>query len=215
MLNRRRALMAAQSKSPGGLPDEYQQVEYVTFPTGSERIAVPYILTGMLPSKYEIGFYKTAEATYVSTPYMVCDANVYCREMLYTRGGLGIQKNQSTNYDIASGVTTKDKYCEATISASSAGFDALVTVDGTDYTATVSMTHSIENGNKIYIPGSKTSSQMKGRIYYFKYTENGALKADLVPCYRKADNVCGMYDMVTETFCVNIGSGTIGKGGNV
>ena len=30
---------------------------------------------------------------------------------------------------------------------------------------------------------------------------------ELIPCYRNSDNVCGFYDIVTDTFYLNAGSG--------
>ena len=54
------------------------------------------------------------------------------------------------------------------------------------------------------------------RIGYFKYTnKTGNLICDLVPCYRKADGVIGMYDIVRKTFFTNVGSGTFTKGADV
>ena len=53
------------------------------------------------------------------------------------------------------------------------------------------------------------------RIYEFKYYRNGAAICSLVPCYRKSDNVIGMYDLVTNTFFTNAGTGTFEKGNNV
>ena len=56
---------------------------------------------------------------------------------------------------------------------------------------------------------------------FFK-TTTGKLVMDLVPCYRKTDNVIGMYDLcgnvcpLTDTaFFINAGSGTFTKGSNV
>lgn len=54
-------------------------------------------------------------------------------------------------------------------------------------------------------------------LYYYKLSDNNnVLKRDLYPCYRKSDNVAGMYDMVTNTFFTNAGSsGTFTVGANV
>lgn len=47
------------------------------------------------------------------------------------------------------------------------------------------------------------------KFFYFTLSLNGIVRHDLVPCYRKADNVVGMYDTVTNTFFTNKGSGTL------
>lgn len=38
---------------------------------------------------------------------------------------------------------------------------------------------------------------------------------ELYPCYRKSDNVAGMWDKITETFYTNQGTGTFVVGGNI
>lgn len=53
------------------------------------------------------------------------------------------------------------------------------------------------------------------KLYYCKMRTNGALQRYFIPCYRKSDNVIGLYDLVTETFFTNSGTGTFTKGPNV
>lgn len=58
--------------------------------------------------------------------------------------------------------------------------------------------------------------KFKGKVYNSKVfnTDNKVIK-DLIPCYRKSDNVIGMYDIVEGKFYTNKGSGTFTKGNNV
>lgn len=53
------------------------------------------------------------------------------------------------------------------------------------------------------------------RIRAFQIKEGGVLVTDLIPCYRKSDDVIGMYDTVTDTFYTNAGTGVFTKGANV
>jgi len=62
--------------------------------------------------------------------------------------------------------------------------------------------------------GSKGWRCGKCKIKDFIITESGAEKRHFYPCYRKSDNVIGMYDTVTKAFFVNSGSGTFTKGPN-
>ena len=62
---------------------------------------------------------------------------------------------------------------------------------------------------------SVDSRGYNGRVKYFKIWDNGTLVRYLVACYRKSDNVIGMYDTVTNTFYTNAGTGTFTKGNNV
>lgn len=54
------------------------------------------------------------------------------------------------------------------------------------------------------------------RVSYFQYYDKtDTLICDLVPCYRIADGVIGMYDIVRNIFLTNVGSGTFTKGADV
>ena len=44
------------------------------------------------------------------------------------------------------------------------------------------------------------------QVYYCKIWEDGVLLRDYVPCYRKSDNVAGMFDMVENKFYENQGT---------
>ena len=52
-------------------------------------------------------------------------------------------------------------------------------------------------------------------IYKCMIYDNGALVRNFVPCYRKADNVAGLYDLVNNVFYTNAGTGTFAKGADV
>lgn len=51
-----------------------------------------------------------------------------------------------------------------------------------------------------------------GRIYRLKIYNNDTLIDDFIPSYRNSDNVIGLYDIVTDKFYTNSGSGTFRKG---
>lgn len=52
-------------------------------------------------------------------------------------------------------------------------------------------------------------------IYHVQMWQNGVQIRDMYPCYRKSDNVIGMYDLVEQVFYQNKGTGTFYKGSNV
>lgn len=49
------------------------------------------------------------------------------------------------------------------------------------------------------------------KLYYMKITEDTTLVRDFVPCYRKLDNVIWLYDLVNDVFYTNSGSWTFTK----
>lgn len=55
-----------------------------------------------------------------------------------------------------------------------------------------------------------------GRIWYCRITDiNDTPIRDLVPCYRKSDNEVGMYDLISDTFFTNQGTGQFTYGSEV
>lgn len=50
---------------------------------------------------------------------------------------------------------------------------------------------------------------------FIMYGQNGKEIAHFIPCYRKSDNVAGMYDIVRKQFFVNQGSGSFTVGPDV
>ena len=77
---------------------------------------------------------------------------------------------------------------------------------------------ALSTGYNIYLFGLNYTGTMsatgKFRIYNYKLTKNNSLVRNFVPCYRKSDNVIGMYDIINKTFYTNAGSGTFTKGSN-
>ena len=72
------------------------------------------------------------------------------------------------------------------------------------------------NNVSLFTDTRKSGSPFAGiRVYYYKHYENGSLKCNLIPCYRKSDNKIGMYDLVSKTFKTNELSGTFTKGNDV
>ncbi len=52
------------------------------------------------------------------------------------------------------------------------------------------------------------------RLFRLKFYKEGNILRDFVPCYRKSDNVVGLYDLVEDKFYVNQGTGNFLKGNN-
>ena len=80
--------------------------------------------------------------------------------------------------------------------------------------------------NEIIISGTKVKFSPKTYTLYFASNFNGILVSleiyqdnvlvgDFIPCYRISDNDIGLYNLVTDTFCNKVGTGTVGIGENV
>lgn len=83
------------------------------------------------------------------------------------------------------------------------------TANNNETTLYLFASHDMEESGEYYARAS-------GKLYSCTMTDNyGMLVRDFVPCYRKSDNVIGLYDRVNGQFHTNIGSGTFLKGANI
>lgn len=78
------------------------------------------------------------------------------------------------------------------------------------------VTQIADTNNPIYLLAGKYSNAQPitnfdyfytGRMYYCKIYDNGVLVRDLIPAVRDDDSKPGFYDLVTNQFYVNAGSG--------
>ena len=63
--------------------------------------------------------------------------------------------------------------------------------------------------------GGSPTSWCTCRIKSSIITNGNSVIQNLVPCYRKSDNVIGLYDTINDKFYTNQGTGTFGKGADV
>ena len=197
--------------SASRLPNTYQEVEYI------ESSGTQYIDTG-ISAKSGLKIEATVSCLASTIGYT---QNAY---ILYG-GGIGWQ----------------NKYIQGEVDWSAYYAYNNSTQQFQDTTiAAGSIVNVVHDDNKVYwngilkatFPASSWSSSYS--IYIFAYNRSGSvgeygiyrLKAfdiydgntlvrNFVPCYRIADNVIGLYDLVNNTFYTNSGSGTFTKGSDV
>ena len=96
----------------------------------------------------------------------------------------------------------------------SAGSQKL-TIYGITATASESTVKRNSCGLFSYFNGASTRYYHKGRARHAEIYNNGVLVRDMWACYRISDSVAGMYDLVSQTFFTNAGSGTFSVGGDL
>ena len=190
------------------LPDEYQQVEYI------ESTGTQYIDTGInintTTSRYEtkikpssvsgtIGIFGTRNYSSANQSAM----NVFIISGTFRLDWI----SGNGNYNVRN-ISSDTEY---TISITR----GLATINNVNYTS--GDTTSIDSLYPFYVGnfnnvGSVFSTGFSGKIYYSKLYNNNILVFDGVPCYRKSDNEIGMYDLVSNTFFTNAGTGTFNVG---
>lgn len=197
------------------LPTEYQEVEYI------ESSGTQYINTGVIPT-VDTGVKVRGHFTSVQDgdniilgasdqtafangkPYSV---DPYPDRVYFPFGGFA---GDST--DTITITQTKNKQYEYTLNYMDSGKASVDTLQMTLPTRT-SMT-----SNALYLfclNGNGTAGYYAHfALEYLQITQGEIVIHDYVPCYRKADNVAGLYDLVTGTFLTNAGSGTFAVGHN-
>lgn len=192
------------------LPAEYQRVEYIS----KANNVGAYINTGYVPEM---------------------NTNVYVRASINGKrdqkffGGFGSGASGSAGFALAQVGDT----WRATIGVGWAAIgtavideptDFLVELRETQFTIWINNQVLLRGGNKelvypLYILAANYNNSVSGgfggNVYRVTVRRGDTVLRDYIPCYRKSDDVIGMYEIMTGTFLSNAGGGSFGKGADV
>ena len=191
------------------LPSAYQEVEYIES-TGTQWINTYFAPTNQTILKINISITSSSTAGSIGT----LDDDGSNRFMfLYNttnqlRGYIGNSGwiDSSISYQL-------DTFYSIELNVIDATFVVNGSVAQGIYTSTIDGLQNIylfarnQEGSVLSLCNCKIS---KCQIY-----DNNILVRDFVPCYRKADSVIGLYDLVNGVFYTNAGTGTFTKGADV
>jgi hypothetical protein len=194
------------------LPTEYQEVDYIAT-SGTQYIDTGYVLKS---NKFKVDlivqFTGTNTATFASyVGFMESSSTVTPR--------FGIHNYTSGTYMYGADATLST---ESTITKERTllifngnGTTQSLSVNGEVHSSTTSFNMST-NTLSMYLGARNVAGAVNNalatKIYRFKLAVNGKKERDLIPCYRKSDNIIGMYDLVYGVFYTNKGSGSFTKG---
>lgn len=193
------------------IPSNYRKVTYIGA-TGTQ-----YINTNFIP---EIGDEFDIEYAYTSTEHSLmtlcsAGAGTYQTVLLgYPDEGFFFYKY------FATGGAVQVRYPDPAIDefqSLNIKSDGKIYVNGS-YIGQSSPTGELDGSKKtLYLMTRRgdTSSSLVGNIKKFAIKRDSTLVLNLIPCYRKSDNVIGMYDTVSGTFFTNAGTGVFSKGSDV
>lgn len=191
-------------KDKNMLPSEYQKVKYIEttgsqyintnfFPNNNTKIKVSYMLTNVLT---QIIFGSRSEP----------DSNRAYNGIFVTHRSstakVGWGKGYNSNVEIQNYNNINVKY--------NVFFDKNKTYFNNNLVH--NFNDVIWEGNyPIYVGCVNTHESpefyAKCKYYSIKIWNENVLERDLVPCYRKLDNVVGLYDLVNNIFYTNQGTG--------
>lgn len=198
----------------GALPTIYQAVEYIGN-TGTQYIKTGYTPTPSYSTRIDMQYMFTATQTgdkflfgsRGGTNDITYQCEAYGGTTWYCGGGYYQFRSVLKNV----GTTLNNKYTFL-INGNK------MTVNGS--TASQTQTRTTGSSLELYIFASNYSGETRFinpgvRIYQLKFTVDGTVEADFVPCYRKSDNVAGMYDLIGRRFLTNAGTGTFTVGQDI
>ena len=180
------------------LPAEYQEVEYLESTGEAQWIDVGFPITDSLsmrltfssvtniPNKYYMGVYNGNNG----------DFYLYSSSSKYQSAYGGPYHNTSVSLDM-------NKH---TFDFSFDSDNAIVRENGS-IISTNNKYSPLKSTSNIRIAGPHTSGQNKVRTYAFVAYSGENIIANFIPCYRKLDSKPGMYDLITNQFFTNAGTG--------
>lgn len=190
---------------PSRLPAEYQEVEWIGS-SGTQLLLVGLSLSGSTPEAFEMEAEIAVPELNASTAILMgmnSEGGFYISNV---QSGSAVGLGPSIVFSNLN-VTQKHKYV-LTWDASY----GIATCEG----QTIQRSRSaLKTTNFSFFGDYEKLFLSKCRIYSAKVKQSGVYVRDLVPCYRKSDNVIGMYDVVGEAFYTNRGTGAFTKGADV
>lgn len=192
------------------LPAEYQRVEYIES-SGTQFISLPF---GFSPSD-EIHIKAAIDTSMGSDKFMVCPQTWNNNNNRFGITGITLQKKFSIAYGsvptnasimamqiINDGLLHKHSYKNKLFWS-----DDLAIACGVE-----EATFGADTANLKLFYGYNANT--KGKISYYVHKKENTCVA-LYACYRKSDNVIGLYDVDNDVFYTNDGTGSFTKGANI
>lgn len=198
------------------LPDEYQQVDYIES-SGTQYIDTDYLNTGTMVVYLVASVSKSDNQQGIFGATGIATSNSQLRLYTGQNGDVNkLQYNYGTQNPISyqASITGLDTRTKTKYTFGNGTFY----INGNPYISYTVNTFPNAQKSTIFAVRSVSGdiaflSSMK--LYSLKITDNNELKRNFIPCYRKSDNVVGLYDLVNNVFYTNAGTGSFTYGGVV
>lgn len=186
------------------LPQGYQEVEYI------ESSGTQYIDTGYKPTSNNLRIACEFEYTADHSTSSVFGSESSSKYSIVPYGAPAFYVGSSTQL-LAQTTALNTKYL---LDAHANAGTLTVSLNGTTNSASYSgsILTTVNMGIFCNIIAGVANQFCSMRLYAMYIYDNGNLVRDFVPCYRKPDNVAGLYDLVNNVFYTNAGSGVFAVG---
>lgn len=195
------------------LPNDYQELDYIES-TGGQGIIIDY---------------RPVSTDKIQLTFSMTKLNV--TSCLWCARGATTGTNSLTSFYISNSGVRCDYGTSATmtsIGALTVDTKHTLLMDGNkwylDGTLKTQMTaQAYTAGGKIRLFSSYTNGESSGlgnysyiKLYEFRvYNSNNKLQVYLIPCYRKSDNIIGLYDLKNNIFYINSTSTNFNEGNDI
>ena len=195
---------------PYGLPSGYTALKYLKS-SGTQWIktpVVPNLETQMQVTGQRLVTtgYSALAGSYNPTIYVPMNNGVYAKRYYITFGNSG-EKNIDEPLPVGTALPPT-----FTVNKTTATFDTYGMAQKSANLGATAMGTADQNTRVAlfgrYNGTTDACACTSGIIFRAKFWEDGVLIGDYVPAKRDADDVLGMYDLVSDTFYTNAGSGT-------
>lgn len=200
LLNRRRALINLKRNL---LPDIYQKVEYLES-TGTQFIDTSLIPFANLSVETEMKYIKGDSLYAFSGAYE--SGKTFQLGLAYVEDNT-VRVSMNGGFPEAVGKTDLDINSFCVIKLSNGAQYVNGELIGNQVYGNLTNLNFLLFARTTTESDAITINKWNGQIKSFKAWDNDVLIRNLVPCYRKADKVAGMYDMVNGVFYTNGGAG--------
>lgn len=185
------------------LPSEYQEVEWI----GAN--GTQFITTNYTPQIYDDIVVKNISSVVSSNNQAILSAGNGSYQFILMNG------SGTTYYKYFASENAKTISTDRFLNKVSLHINS----DGEAYINNVLLATSSPSGNvdtTLWLfKRANNTSFAEGTLGEIIFSNNGNIGADFIPCYRKADNEIGMYDLVSDTFYSNDGTGEFTKGNDL
>lgn len=182
------------------LPQGYQEVEYI------QSSGTQYIDTGFVVNKSD-SYVLEIDGLFPSQAQAYQGCNGYMQFFVSSKYGISNESSISVGNRDTVRIAYANQTATLTVNGSQAESKSWASYSGANVKLGVLRMGDVNNG---WFNGGAAS----GTIYGYKVWKDEVLVSDCIPCYRKSDNVAGLYDLVNNVFYTNAGSGVFAVGAN-
>ena len=217
-----KTIWSKEAEEESGLPSSYQAVVWIgNDPANGVGAYIDLGFAFDTKARIEIGQYVTA----LDTAYLFGAAeNSGKLRCMLTSPNAGKAESilygstGSTYISLAGATLAQNTVNDLVFTLESGNLRSYNSTTGSEKTNTTQAAYTMTNHLYLLSQNYNGSARFSGvsRVSYFRYYDKtDTLVCDLVPCYRKADGVVGMYDLVRKLFLENVGTKSFEKGDDV